>query len=162
MMETNHKQFKPFDKVLVRTEYNDGNKWNVDLYSHYSDDHHVCVGMLLVEDNDILPYEGNEHLVGTTDEPEEEIKLKEGEWIMVAERINKLPCTWNLRDFHSTGKTRFKVYSTKTQIEKRSSSLGGKYAIRFSEFNPNNMKETLKRVLCVRDGKIIKYNKSLL
>lgn len=157
-MEANHKQFKPFDKVLVRNEYNDGNKWTVDLYSHYSDDHHVCVGMPLAKDNDILPYEGNEHLVGTTDEPEEEIKLEEGEWVMVSDENSLFPCNWELRYFGYTDETRFRAYYTELQIATRSSrTIKWKYAIRFSDFNPYDMEETKKHILYIKNGKVVRY-----
>lgn len=63
-------QLKPFDKVLVR---NDNEEiWQPRLYEMYSDgtEKHYCqdgVGYL-----QCIPYEGNEHLVGTTDKPNEE------------------------------------------------------------------------------------------
>lgn len=58
--------FKPFDKVLVR----DGNclKWAVDLFS-YIDDGFVCTGGIPC--SQCIPFEGNEHLLGTTDMPDE-------------------------------------------------------------------------------------------
>ena len=156
-MGTNHKQFKPFDKVLVRYVLYDGNTWVVDLYSHYSYNHHVCVGMSEVRDNDILPFEGNEHLVGTTNEPEEEISLKRGECLMVIDKIDLSPCTWELRYFSYTDETRFRTYYIETQKEERSCAAGWKYAVRFSDFNPYDMEETKKHILCVRNSKIIKY-----
>ena len=61
-------EFKPFDKVLVR----DGNDatWKVDLFSHFKEVHdykYQCVGNHW---NLCIPYEGNEHLVGTAGTPE--------------------------------------------------------------------------------------------
>ena len=54
--------FKPFDKVLVR----DGNslKWTADLFS-YIDDGFVCTGGIACRQ--CIPFDGNEHLLGTTD-----------------------------------------------------------------------------------------------
>ena len=60
-------KFKPFDKVLVRD--NEHNEWLCNFYSHYqkaSDYHYVC---LCGGYKRCIPYEGNEHLVGTTDSP---------------------------------------------------------------------------------------------
>ena len=59
--------FKPFDKVLVR----DGNDatWKVDLFSHFKEVHaykYHCIGNRW---DLCIPYEGNEHLVGTADTP---------------------------------------------------------------------------------------------
>lgn len=59
-------EFKPFDKVLVRDV--DKDTWRPRLYS--------CKGRVgyCMQDNyeymQILPYEGHEHLVGTTNNPE--------------------------------------------------------------------------------------------
>ena len=61
--------FKPYDKVLVRdSEYDN---WQCGLFSHYDKDNeypYCCVGSYYAY---CIPYEGNEHLVGTTDEPKE-------------------------------------------------------------------------------------------
>lgn len=152
-METNHKQFKPFDKVLVRFEDIDDYKWNADLYSHYSDDHHVCVAMPTIYDNDILPYKGNEHLVGTTDEPEEEITFKTGEWVMVADKIDNQAERWQLRRLLCPRDGEIIVQSISNLF---SETVGYNFFIIFEDFNPNDMKETLKHALCVKDGKIVK------
>ena len=63
----NDNNFKAFDKVLVR--YAEDNDWACDLYSHYVDNLkiHCCVGGLFSQ---CIPYEGNEHLLGTTDSPQ--------------------------------------------------------------------------------------------
>lgn len=62
----NENNFKSFDKVLVRVDNN--TDWACDLYSHYVDNlkMHCCVGGLYSQ---TIPYEGNEHLLGTTDSP---------------------------------------------------------------------------------------------
>ena len=58
-------QYKPFDKVLVRDKETD--KWHPSFYAttdgilYYTID---CRNW-----NQCIPYEGNEHLVGTSDEP---------------------------------------------------------------------------------------------
>lgn len=58
--------FKPFDKVLVRD--NEGQLWNANYFSYYRENNkdflYACM------DNPYrfcIPYEGNEHLLGTTD-----------------------------------------------------------------------------------------------
>jgi len=62
----NEPQFKPFDKVLVRNKSNE--TWHPSLYAttdgllYYTID---CKNW-----QQCIPYEGNEHLVGTTDKPE--------------------------------------------------------------------------------------------
>ena len=62
-------EFQPFEKVLVRDQKTD--KWTVDLYgskrkvAHYN---YKCVGGLCVY---CIPYEGNEHLLDTANDPED-------------------------------------------------------------------------------------------
>ena len=57
-------QFKPFEKVLVRDSYDD--VWRASFFSHIkeNDGRYVttCITWKLC-----IPYEGNEHLLGTTD-----------------------------------------------------------------------------------------------
>ena len=57
--------FKPFDKVLVRD--NDEQAWCANYFSHYKnapDYFYVCINGIY---HYCIPYEGNEHLLGTTD-----------------------------------------------------------------------------------------------
>lgn len=60
-------QFSPFDRVLVQ----DDEEWRCALYSHFDPDtdSHICTDGF--RHHRCIPYEGNEHLVGTTDEPKE-------------------------------------------------------------------------------------------
>jgi len=59
-------KFEPFQKVLVR--FNKQDTWKCNLYSHYEAHSkcHFCCGAYW---NMCIPYEGNEHLLGTTDSP---------------------------------------------------------------------------------------------
>ena len=60
-------QFKPFEKVLVRDSESD--KWRCTFYSHFNSKgiyHHITVGS---EYAMCIPFEGNEHLIGTTKNP---------------------------------------------------------------------------------------------
>lgn len=59
--------FNPFDKVLVRDS--NGLKWTADLFS-YIDDGFVCTGGIPCRQ--CIPFEGNEHLLGTTDPCDEQ------------------------------------------------------------------------------------------
>ena len=64
--QENKHQFKPFDKVLVRDL--DEHEWECSLFSHIDEeDYYVCVGSWWLQ---CIPYEGNEHLLGTTNNPE--------------------------------------------------------------------------------------------
>ena len=62
-------KFEPFEKVLVRDEETD--KWTVDLYGFEEKEdgyNYQCVGGCFVY---CIPYEGNEHLLGTNKNVEE-------------------------------------------------------------------------------------------
>ena len=61
-------EFKPFDHVLVRD--NDIDEWHIDFFEGYDKDeplHYLCLGSYW---RHCIPYEGNEHLLGTAGEPE--------------------------------------------------------------------------------------------
>lgn len=60
-------QFKPFDKVLIKDEELD--KWRCTFYSHFEPSgiyHHITTSGAYKM---CIPFEGNEHLVGTTKNP---------------------------------------------------------------------------------------------
>lgn len=61
-------QLKPFDEVLVRDR--DDRKWGCDFFCHLGDKEgvFVCISSWWRQ---CIPYEGNEHLLGTTKKPEE-------------------------------------------------------------------------------------------
>lgn len=67
--ETKH-QFKPFDKVLVRDS--DNSKWYCDFFMKINHDAPSKFNCLVCGDwKQCIPYEGNEHLLETTNKPEE-------------------------------------------------------------------------------------------
>ena len=58
--------FNPFDKVLERNY--DTDSWTADLFSHYVDDEDGKAFVTIRSyRNQCIPFEGNEHLLGTTD-----------------------------------------------------------------------------------------------
>lgn len=62
---------KPFDKVLVRDE--DGQKWMCDIFSYYDDKNpkYPFWGVGRSNSKQCIPYEGNEYLVGKTNDCDE-------------------------------------------------------------------------------------------
>lgn len=151
-MENKHKEFKPFDKILVRNN----SIWQADLYSFYEREknlHATISKCVFINDDNILPYEGNETLVGTIDEPEVEVKLGMGECIMVANEPNASKCEWLLREVIGIDdETECLTVDSQDIPHPR-----WKYAISFSDFNPNDWKETKKNILCVKNGKVVRY-----
>lgn len=64
---TNKKsQLKPFDKVLVRDS--DNCEWSCDFFCKEEDNIYYCMTSYW---NQCVPYEGNEYLLDTTDNPKE-------------------------------------------------------------------------------------------
>ena len=138
------KQFEPYDQVLVRTL-----EWEPKLFSYSNSDgeYHLTSGEVVLDDKDIIPYEGNEHLVGTSndpgepDVPDEEIVLNEDELGFASNIISADATDWDFIPFVSTKE--YDYYP---------------YFIRYSDFDPHNMKETMKHILCVNGEKIVRYN----
>ena len=61
--------FKPFDKVLVRD--NDRGKWRPSIFSYHIKGRQTCYPFCCIGNSfsQCIPFEGNEHLLGTTDMP---------------------------------------------------------------------------------------------
>lgn len=60
--------FKPFDKVLARC--NEDSVWRCELFSHYNTFNKQCPYVCLSSVYKYcIPYEGNQHLLGTTNNP---------------------------------------------------------------------------------------------
>ena len=70
--ETPKHEFKPFDKVLVRD--NPTQEWVCTLLSSVKDDgdYPIYLSICNYPWIECIPYEGNEHLVGTTKNPEQQ------------------------------------------------------------------------------------------
>ena len=73
--ETPKHEFKPFDKVLVRED--DLTSWQAAFFSHiesFEDGERFAITTsgdnYNLANNEIIPYKGNEHFVGTTVNPE--------------------------------------------------------------------------------------------
>lgn len=64
-------ELKPFDKVLVRDNVN--SKWEVDIFRHIiENDNYVYIYSCMCDTwKHCIPYEGNEHLLGTNKSAEE-------------------------------------------------------------------------------------------
>lgn len=57
-------QFKPFERVLVRD--GDFNKWEINFFSHIDEEgDYFCIRSYWKQ---CIPYEGNEHLLGTNND----------------------------------------------------------------------------------------------
>lgn len=64
-------EFKPYDQVLVRN--NKFDTWTATLYSHKIPKNELYAGQYVCCEKEYaqcIPFEGNEHLLGTTNKPE--------------------------------------------------------------------------------------------
>lgn len=147
------KQFKPFDKVLFRYE---NSIWYPSFYQGNNNTEHYVIGLNdTIEDHNILPYEGNEHLVGTCDEPEKEITLKEGEYYWFTNDSGmSYPELWKLRKLEKIQSNNFLIYDDYAE-----DNFIYYNAIKQSDFNPHNMFESQKHMIRVKNGKLVKVNK---
>ena len=152
------KKFKPFERVITR--FRDKN-WMCDLYSHYNAkiNRHVTFGFCYLADDCILPYEGNEHLVGTTDSSDEEVRLEEGEWVAYYDEDDKEFKHWKIGAFKEfvTDPQGGGFFEINTYPKSEHCNFVNQKIVRFSDFNPNDMEETKKHILCVKNGKVIRY-----
>lgn len=91
-------------------------------------------------------------LWGTTDSPDEEVRLEKEERIICNnDAILLMQGVGFLTTFsYSYGDT---FYTGKGKFVNADYS----YAIRFKDFDPSNMEETKKHILHVKDGKIVRY-----
>lgn len=150
------KKFKCKDEILFKYTEHESAVWMYAVFSSYSKDNTAFIvsgGLRYNLDSyDILPYEGNEHLVGTTNSPDEEVRLEKGEWILTSDYIK------GIKDGYCNGGRFIRIEGASFVI--RTYMSPGEcytYAIRFKDFNPNDMEETKKHILCVRNGRIIRY-----
>lgn len=151
-------KFKPFEKV-ISTSTNEKDVWTCGIYSHENDKYYVINGVHLDKTRTlVLPYDENEHLVGTHDIPQEsvEVNLELMELIVVFDNLYDLAennidvC---ISSYIGVENGMFKVTVNNVW----------KYAIPFEKFNPKDMASTWKEVLYVSyDGKIRKANYELI
>lgn len=157
------KKFKCKDEVIFRYDDGSGMKsyWTFGIFSHYQGDDLVAIGNMVygLDCTEVLPYEGNEHLVGTYDEPSEEIKLKTGEILVLGEYESSVLRGYGMlqrfsRISSAEGSDRLIIAHNDYGIE-----TTWKFCIPLSKFNPDDMEATKKEILTVVAGKLVKTNK---
>ena len=87
-------KFEPDQLVLV--QYGNGGPWRLRRYSFLDGDEHEMQDGSVWDDEHILPYSGNEHLLGTTNSPEHKWEPKPGELVAVKDMFDK---SWRSRVF---------------------------------------------------------------
>lgn len=149
------KKFEQFEKILLKYK-DDKSYWRCDLFSHINEEKNsldTVGGSFSLKMFDYLPFEGNAHLVGTSDMPDEWVELKEGEFVMVCNEPKEYASEWKLREFMYPKEGEIMIQSARFAY---GDVTGYKYCIPFSKFNPNDMEETRKHILCAKNGKLVK------
>ena len=159
MFEYNMEQknkFEPFERIIFRREHLK-EKWTCGEFSHIEGEYYVLAGneCFKIEDTDILPFEGNAHLVGTSDMPCESVELKEGDLVAVADDIEDIVHGYvSIRRFSAIVGNN--LYCRENAHKDSREDVAWTYCIPFSQFNPNDMEETKKHILCVKNGKLVR------
>lgn len=153
------KKFEPFERIILKRKNDIGytKLWTCAEFSHYDELWVAVVGGNEYDLNmyDVLPFEGNEHLVGTSDMPEEEVELKEGDIIITFDNLRDIdmPFEVSINQFKHLNESSIHVCIKDYETEFIAYS---NFCIPFSQFNPNDMEETRKHILCVKNGKLVR------
>lgn len=156
------KVFKPYDKVLLTAKDPQNYGWFCAMFSHYLNGNYafrLMGGKICnLSEYDILPYEGNEHLIGTSDAPEEPVYISTGEWVMAYMGTGVFgtstdPSAYKMCCFRSiSDDDRILVFNQCICSE----PIEVAYIIPFSKFNPTDMATTVKYALVAKNGTLIK------
>lgn len=151
-------EFKPYDKVIVRSEFTN-NIWTADLYSHYDviDGCHVLIGYGSVRDEmgeEMLPYENNEDLIGKVNAQQDPDTPKPGDLVFVFESVSDMS-TLNLTKFDEVSNGFFvKIKEGKLPV------VLGRYCIKYDDYDPDTTESDLKNKIWVvrNDNLIVKFD----
>ena len=140
-------RFEPFERIIVKNKEK-SSVWSCDMVSLATDYalYTFCRGEIDFRYYDVLPFAENEHLVGTSETPEK-VELKYGDAIIC------------FNDFEDIDVFNFVLSKYKGLMPNNILSAneeGWAYCIPFSQFNPNDIKETRKHIHFVRNGKLVK------
>ena len=151
-MGNKHKEFEPFEKVLVRNLKDSA--WLCDLYCYYHEHSkcHVTMSKGIFSENNIVAYNGNEHLLGTINKPEEIVDLR-GEYIIAFNTLK------DINKDNSNGILCKYRYIIGDGFSVPGEQFSYSYCIKLSDFNPNDIEETRKHILHIKNGNIVKYKK---
>lgn len=146
------KKFKCKDEIIFR--FSKERQWKYSVFSHYDSDGktiHIIGGTISTQ-WEILPYKDNEHLVGTTDEPEEQFGLERGDLVVVGDFLGDDTILGSIRKFLLVTKhDGIMCYMT----DPNAPSVW-QYCIPLSKYDINNVEATKKEILTTRNGKLIK------
>lgn len=146
------KKFKCKDEVLFRCIREKNAVWTYGIVSHETENFVILSGNIGLSKDyyDVLPFSGNEHLLGTFHSIEcEEIVLEKGTLVFGE-------CTM---DNFKAKDLCLGEFETITKVG--TIGISGKYfryCVPYSKYNPHDIENSLKEVLTVRNGKLVKAN----
>lgn len=146
------KTFEPFERIIVKGRYSSPFFWTCELYSHCIGGFMYAVGGRIyeIENYDILPFADNETLVGTSEMPCEDVVLKPMEFIFVLDTLESMD------ELSKIVLGRFVCLNGDKIGIADDMRHYWSYCIPFSKFNQNDMEETRKHILCVKNGKLVR------
>lgn len=148
--QTEQHKFKCKDEVIVRLKDPEC-RWFYGVVSHSKNKYIVLsCGLEYPYDRyEVLPYEGNEHLVGTNGTSEsEEVRLEKGELVYGFDDIAELEdVNLILGKFRGIADSSLLV-----------NDCSFTYCIPFSKFNHDDLETMKKEILIVKNGKLVKAN----
>lgn len=161
------RKFKPFERIIVKRKdkSNDAvSLWTCAEFSHYNGNFIALVGGYEYDVSmfDILPYVGNELLVGTNNMPSEQITIQTGECVLLSNDTDELKyCIGELRLFDSImfceALNTYRFYESKI----KGNAIGWNYCIPLSKIHPNDSELTRKEILQVNKfGRVEKVYKT--
>lgn len=146
-MET---KFKCKDEVLYRLKNPEDSfhYWTYGIFSHYQPGYKgemmasINGSLRFLKDCDIIPYKGNEALVGTIDDtPGVEVTLADGTYVMV---IHSLVSPIRLQDWKLQQWFKHEA--------------GWSIMVPLSDFDPSDWEKTKKKAVYYKKGKLYKYS----
>lgn len=150
--------YKPFDKVLIRTE--ERPIWTPDFYGHQDPkdpDMHCLVGGGWRRSRNIIPYEGNEHLAGKSSLPDEHI-VNIGDLVVAFDLVERL------EDLDvAVGRISGFNYNQRGESYFEVADVNWVYIIPYGKFDINiPVEELMNEVLMIdSEGRIIKRAEAL-
>lgn len=149
--QTEQRKFKCKDEILFSFKGEYSPIWTYGIVSHETVRFVILCGNIKLdkEQYKVIPFIGNEDLVGSEDAAkEEEVLLEKGELAYGFDDI---------KDFEGLDLILGKFRRAGDNIEFHN-AFPLMYCIPFSKFNPNDLEATKKEILTVKNGKLVKAN----
>lgn len=150
--------FAPFDRIIIgNTKMKSWEPWFCAQFSHIEGDFLRVVGgnKFDLRSCQVLPFEGNEYLLGTTDTPvliPFEVETPIGTSLVVGNTIERLLDGQGIpRTLIGVSRDEFR-----TRLKKKESKF--KFAIRSELYKPEDLELVREHILVVHNGKVVAWD----